>query len=293
MKKKYKETIIRLLILVFAFLTTIIVFGILYFLVSNGICVFKNVSLREFFLSSRWFPTYEDPEYGIFALFIGTLSVTGLTLIFSIPLSFVIAIYMSEYCFRRTRELMKFVFELTAGIPSVVLGSFGLKYVSQWIMNIFPDAWTGLNILNASLMLSILSMPYFVTFIEDALVSVPTDQREASLALGASITKTVFRIVVPQAKSGILNAIILGTNRVIGETMVVLMVAGGAVMIPSSILDPVRPLTATIAGEMGEVELGSTHFHALFMIGVVLLIISTLFTIIAMKLKGGKVYEAG
>ena len=293
MKKKYKETIIRLLILVFAFLTTIIVFGILYFLVSNGIRVFENVSLREFFLSSRWFPTYEDPEYGIFALFIGTLSVTGLTLIFSIPLSFVIAIYMSEYCTRRTRELMKFVFELTAGIPSVVLGSFGLKYVSQWIMNIFPDAWTGLNILNASLMLSILSMPYFVTFIEDALVSVPTDQREASLALGASITKTVFKIVVPQAKSGILNAIILGTNRVIGETMVVLMVAGGAVMIPSSILDPVRPLTATIAGEMGEVELGSTHFHALFMIGVVLLIISTLFTIIAMKLKGGKVYEAG
>lgn len=293
MKKKYKETIIRLLILVFAFLTTIIVFGILYFLVSNGIRVFENVSLREFFLSSRWFPTYEDPEYGIFALFIGTLSVTGLTLILSIPLSFVIAIYMSEYCSRRTRELMKFVFELTAGIPSVVLGSFGLKYVSQWIMNIFPDAWTGLNILNASLMLSILSMPYFVTFIEDALVSVPTDQREASLALGASITKTVFRIVVPQAKSGILNAIILGTNRVIGETMVVLMVAGGAVMIPSSILDPVRPLTATIAGEMGEVELGSTHFHALFMIGVVLLIISTLFTIIAMKLKGGKVYEAG
>jgi len=293
LKKKYKETIIRLLILVFAFLTTIIVFGILYFLVSNGIRVFENVSLREFFLSSRWFPTYEDPEYGIFALFIGTLSVTGLTLIFSIPLSFVIAIYMSEYCTRRTRELMKFVFELTAGIPSVVLGSFGLKYVSQWIMNIFPDAWTGLNILNASLMLSILSMPYFVTFIEDALVSVPTDQREASLALGASITKTVFKIVVPQAKSGILNAIILGTNRVIGETMVVLMVAGGAVMIPSSILDPVRPLTATIAGEMGEVELGSTHFHALFMIGVVLLIISTLFTIIAMKLKGGKVYEAG
>ena len=293
MKKKYKETIISLLILVFAFLTTIIVFGILYFLVSNGIRVFENVSLREFFLSSRWFPTYEDPEYGIFALFIGTLSVTGLTLIFSIPLSFVIAIYMSEYCTRRTRELMKFVFELTAGIPSVVLGSFGLKYVSQWIMNIFPDAWTGLNILNASLMLSILSMPYFVTFIEDALVSVPTDQREASLALGASITKTVFKIVVPQAKSGILNAIILGTNRVIGETMVVLMVAGGAVMIPSSILDPVRPLTATIAGEMGEVELGSTHFHALFMIGVVLLIISTLFTIIAMKLKGGKVYEAG
>ena len=293
MKKKYKETIIRLLILVFAFLTTIIVFGILYFLVSNGIRVFENVSLREFFLSSRWFPTYEDPEYGIFALFIGTLSVTGLTLMFSIPMSFAIAIYMSEYCSRQTRELMKFVFELTAGIPSVVLGSFGLKYVSQWIMNIFPDAWTGLNILNASLMLSILSMPYFVTFIEDALVSVPTDQREASLALGASITKTVFRIVVPQAKSGILNAIILGTNRVIGETMVVLMVAGGAVMIPSSILDPVRPLTATIAGEMGEVELGSTHFHALFMIGVVLLIVSTLFTIIAMKLKGGKVYEVG
>ncbi|WP_304438641.1 PstC family ABC transporter permease [Kosmotoga sp. DU53] len=201
--------------------------------------------------------------------------------------------YMSEYGSRRTRELMKFVFELTAGIPSVVLGAFGLKYVSQWIMNTFPDAWTGLNIFNASLVLSILAMPYFVTFIEDALGSVPKDQREASLALGANKTRTVFKVVVPQARSGILNAIILGTNRVIGETMVVLMVSGGAVMIPSSIFDPVRPLTSAIAGEMGEVELGGTHYHALFMIGVVLLVISTLFTIIAMKLKGGKEYEAG
>ena len=159
-------------------------------------------------------------------------------------------------------------------------------------MNTFPDTWTGLNIFNASLMLSILAMPYFVTFIEDALGSVPKDQREASLALGANKTRTVFKVVVPQARSGILNAIILGTNRVIGETMVVLMVAGGAVMIPSSIFDPVRPLTSAIAGEMGEVELESTHYHALFMIGVVLLVISTLFTVIAMKLKGGKEYEA-
>ncbi|ACR79426.1 phosphate ABC transporter permease subunit PstC [Kosmotoga olearia] len=291
--KRYREATIKVLVFVSAFLTTVIVFGILYFLVSNGISVFKDVSLKEFFLSSRWFPTYEDPEYGILALFVGTLSVTGLTLVFSIPLGFIIAVYMSEYSSRRTRELMKFVFELTAGIPSVVLGAFGLKYVSQWIMNTFPDVWTGLNIFNASLVLSILAMPYFVTFIEDALSSVPKNQREASLALGANKTRTVFKVVVPQARSGILNAIILGTNRVIGETMVVLMVSGGATMIPSSIFDPVRPLTSAIAGEMGEVELGGTHYHALFMIGVVLLVISTLFTIIAMKLKGGKEYEAG
>lgn len=102
------------------------------------------------------------------------------------------------------------------------------------------------------------------------------------------MTGTIFRILLPQARSGILNAIILGTNRVIGETMVVLMVAGGATMVPSTIFDPVRPLTSAIAGEMGEVELGSTHYFALFMIGVVLLAISTVFTLIAMKLKRSK-----
>jgi phosphate transport system permease protein len=131
------------------------------------------------------------------------------------------------------------------------------------------------------------SIPYFVTLIEDALKAVPVDQKEASLALGANMTSTLFRVLIPQARSGILNAIILGTNRIIGETMVVLMIAGGATMIPQSIFDPVRPLTAAIAGEMGEVELASTHYFALFMIGVVLLMISLIFTVTAMRLKRG------
>ncbi len=272
-----------------ALLTSIIVFGIFYFLVSDGVRVFGKISLKDFFLSTRWYPTYEDAEFGILALLAGTLSVTGLTLAMAIPMGFICAIFLAEFSGKKSHDAIKYIFELMAGIPSVVLGSFGLKYVSRWLMEHFPlQIWTGLNVMNASLMLSVLAMPYFVTLMEDALRAVPIDQKEASLALGANMTGTIFRILLPQARSGILNAIILGTNRVIGETMVVLMIAGGATMIPSSIFDPVRPLTSAIAGEMGEVELGSTHYFALFMIGVVLMVISTAFTLIAMKLKRSK-----
>ncbi len=272
-----------------ALLTSIIVFGIFYFLVSDGVRIFGKISLKDFFLSTRWYPTYEDAEFGILALLAGTLSVTGLTLAMPIPMGFICAIFLAEFSGKKSHDAIKYIFELMAGIPSVVLGSFGLKYVSRWLMEHFPlQIWTGLNVMNASLMLSVLAMPYFVTLMEDALRAVPIDQKEASLALGANMTGTIFRILLPQARSGILNAIILGTNRVIGETMVVLMIAGGATMIPSSIFDPVRPLTSAIAGEMGEVELGSTHYFALFMIGVVLMVISTAFTLIAMKLKRSK-----
>ena len=288
MRRKRIELSARLLVSFAALLTSAIVLGIFFFLVSDGVRVFGEVSLKEFFLSARWYPTYEDAEFGILALLAGTLSVTALTLIIAIPLGFISAIFLSEFSSRKTHDGLKYVFELMAGIPSVVLGSFGLKYVSRWLMDYFPmQVWTGLNIVNASLMLSILAMPYFVTLMEDAIRAVPVDQKEASLALGANHTSTIFRVLLPQARSGILNAVILGTNRVIGETMVVLMVAGGATMIPTSIFDPVRPLTSAIAGEMGEVELRSAHYFALFMIGVVLLAISTVFTLVAMRLKRG------
>ena len=288
MSRKRIDLFSRLSVTVAALLTMVILFGIFFFLISDGVKVFGKISLKDFFLSTRWYPTYEDAEYGILALLSGTLAVTGLTLLVSIPLGFISAIFLAEFSNRKTHDFLKYVFELTAGIPSVVLGSFGLKYISRWLMELFPmKVWTGLNILNASLMLSVLAMPYFVTLIEDALKAVPVDQKEASLALGANMTSTLFRVLIPQARSGILNAIILGTNRIIGETMVVLMIAGGATMIPQSIFDPVRPLTAAIAGEMGEVELASTHYFALFMIGVVLLMISLIFTVMAMRLKRG------
>jgi phosphate transport system permease protein len=289
LRRKKVELSAKVLVTFAALLTSIIVFGIFYFLVSDGVRVFGKISLKDFFLSTRWYPTYEDAEFGILALLAGTLSVTGLTLAVAIPMGFICAIFLAEFSGKKSHDAIKYIFELMAGIPSVVLGSFGLKYVSRWLMEHFPlQIWTGLNVMNASLMLSVLAMPYFVTLMEDALRAVPIDQKEASLALGANMTGTIFRILLPQARSGILNAIILGTNRVIGETMVVLMIAGGATMIPSSIFDPVRPLTSAIAGEMGEVELGSTHYFALFMIGVVLMVISTAFTLIAMKLKRSK-----
>ncbi len=287
-RRKLIDNSAKLIVLTAALLTAVVVFGIFYFLLSEGLRIFTYITPLEFFLNEQWYPVDRNPDFGILALMMGTLSVTGLTLLISVPMGFVVSIYLSEFSGSKMRNTIKSIVEFVAGMPSVVLGSFGLRYLSRWILETFPSVWTGLNILNASIILSILAMPYFVTLMEDSLRDVPRDQREASLSLGATQTATIFRVVVPQARSGVMNAIIIGANRVIGETMVVLMVAGGAAMIPTSVLDPVRPMTAAIAGEMGEVAVGSAHYHALFMIGVVLLIFSTVFTIIAMKLKRGR-----
>jgi len=284
-KRTLFDNSVKALVLAAALLTTVVVFGIFYFLLSEGFRIFTYISPSEFFLNAEWYPVDRAPDFGVLALLVGTLSITGLTLFISVPMGFVVSIYLSEFSGSRTRNTIKSIVEFVAGMPSVVLGSFGLRYLSRWILETFPSAWTGLNILNASIVLSVLAMPYFVTLMEDSFRDVSKDQREASLSLGATQTATVFRVVVPQARSGVMNAIIIGANRVIGETMVVLMVAGGAAMIPTSVLDPVRPMTAAIAGEMGEVAIGSAHYHALFMIGVVLLMFSTVFTIIAMRLK--------
>ena len=198
----------------------------------------------------------------------------------SIPLGIMTAIYLAEIASPRLAEIVKPVVELLAALPSVVIGFFGMVLVAPWLQETF-GLLTGLNLFNASLMLAFMSIPTICSISEDAIHSVPGALKEASLALGATHLETIFRVIVPASISGITTAVILGMSRAIGETMVVLMVAGGAALVPGSIFDPVRPMPASIAAEMAEAPVGSEHYYALFAIGIVLFLFTMAFNLIA------------
>jgi phosphate transport system permease protein len=197
-----------------------------------------------------------------------------------VPLSLAVAVYLSELSGPSVREIIKPLIEIIASIPSVVVGFFGMVVVAPYLQNNF-DIDTGLNLFNASLMLAFMAIPTIASLSEDAISSVPGSLKEASYALGANRWQTIFHITIPAALSGVWTAIILGISRVIGETMVVLMIAGGAAVVPGSIFDPVRPLTSNIAAEMAEAPVGGSHYHALFAIGIVLFIITMIFNLFA------------
>jgi len=257
-----------------------ILFMISVFLFMEGLPIFKVVSVKDFIFGSYWYPTSDPPDFGIFPLIIGSLVVTILSAAVSIPLGVMSAVYLAEIARVKIREIVKPIVELLAALPSVVIGFFGMVIVAPFLQNVL-DIPTGLNIFNASLMLAFMSVPTICSISEDAIYSVPTNLKEASLALGATHLETIVRVVLPASISGISTAIILGMSRAIGETMVVLMVAGGAAMVPASIFDPARPMPASIAAEMAEAPFRGDHYYALFATGIVLFVFVFIFNIIA------------
>jgi len=253
---------------------------IMLFLFSEGLPTFTFVSVKDFLFGIYWYPTSDPPDFGIFPLIVASVSVTILSAMMSIPLGVLTAVYLSEIATPLVGEIVKPAVELLASLPSVVIGFFGMVLVAPFLQTVF-DLPTGLNLFNASLMLAFMSIPTICSISEDALHSVPTALREASLALGATQFETTLRVVLPAALSGISTAVILGMSRAIGETMVVLMVAGGAAMVPGSIFDPVRPMPASIASEMAEAPFRGEHYYALFATGIVLFLFTLLFNIVA------------
>lgn len=253
---------------------------ILFFLVREGVPVFKEVSVKDFLFGQYWYPTADPPDFGILPLILASLMVTGLSAAISIPLGVMTAIYLAEIATPRVKEIAKPMVEMLASLPSVVIGFFGMVVVAPFLQEVF-ELPTGLNLFNASLMLAFMSVPTITTIAEDAITSVPAELKEASLALGATHWESIVRVIMPASLSGVSTGIILGMSRAIGETMVVLMVAGGAAMIPGSLFDPVRPMPASIAAEMAEAPFRSEHYHALFAIGLVLFIFTLMFNFIA------------
>ena len=290
---KTKEIIIKILFLFLALASISALAFIVIFLFKESLPIFKKVSLKAFLFGKEWYPTDEPPAFGILPLIIGSLLVTFLSSLIAIPLGVLSAIYISELARPFIKEILKPVIELLAALPSVVIGLFGMTVIAPFLQEMF-NLSTGLNAFNAALMLALMSIPTITSISEDALYSVPSELREASFALGANKWETIYHVVVPAALSGIGTAIILGIARALGETMVVLMVAGGAAWIPESIFDPVRPMPAAIAAEMGEAPVGSDHYHALFAIGLVLFFFTLIFNLIAYYIaqKYKKVGEA-
>lgn len=280
MTRHLREIVIKNVFAFFAFISVLILGLIVIFLFREGVPIFREISVYEFLFGSFWYPTYDPPEYGIWPLIVGSLMVTLLASMMAVPLGVLSAIFISEIAPAAVKEILKSVIELLAGLPSVVLGFFGMVIVAPWLQETF-DLPTGLNIVNASVMLAIMAIPTISSISEDALYAVPREYKEASYALGATKVETIVRVSVPAALSGISTAVILGMARAIGETMVVLMVAGGAAAIPHSIFDSVRPMPASIAAEMGEAPYRSGHYHALFATGIVLFFITLAFNLVA------------
>jgi len=275
-----KEIIIKYIFFLFS-LVSIVVLGLIVFsLFREGLPIFGKVSVRDFIFGMEWYPTYDPPSFGIFPLIIGSLIVTFMATIIAVPLGVLAAIYISEIAPASIKEILKSVIELLAGLPSVVLGFFGMVIIAPWLQETF-DLPTGLNIINASVILAIMAIPTISSISEDALYSVPREFKEASYALGATKFETIIQVIIPSAMSGISTAVMLGMARAIGETMVVLMVAGGAAAIPESIFDSVRPMPASIAAEMGEAPFRGAHYQSLFAIGIVLFFLTLTFNLIA------------
>lgn len=283
-KRKVTSTVhearIRRIFVAAGFFSVTIMALIVMFLFKEGLGLFSTVSISDFLFGKFWYPTYDPSDFGILPLIMGSVAVTAISSAIAVPLGVGAALYLGEVAGHRTREILKPAVELLASLPSVVLGFVGMVVIAP-LMQQWWDIPTGLNILNASMMLAIMAIPTIASISEDALHSVPRDLMEASLALGATRFETLTRVVIPGAMSGMGTGVILGMSRAMGETMVVLMVAGGAAQIPASIFDSVRPLPATIAAEMGETPFGSEHYHALFAIGIVLFLLTMGFNLVA------------
>lgn len=247
--------------------------AIVIFLLSQALPIFAHVSLKDFLFSTEWYPTDDPPVFGIGALIAGSLACAALTTLIAVPFGVLTACAIHAGMPPALTRIVKPLIELMAALPSVVIGFIGMIILAPWLQDMFGIA-TGLNLFNASIMLAFMCVPTIASISEDALRNVPSGLREASLALGATRWETLLKVELRWAMGGIATAVMLGISRVIGETMVVLMVAGGAAIIPESIFDPVRPMTSSIAAEMAEAAVGGEHYHALYATGLVLFIIT-------------------
>jgi len=270
----HEDDLIKYGLMAVASLAVVIVLGIIGLIAEGSMMAVRDIGLWNFLNGDVWRPHRE--QYGAYHLIVGTLLVTIGAIVIALPLGLGAAIFISELAPKRYREPLKLVSEVFSGIPSVVYGFFGLVVLVPFLLNNVPGATAGQSWLAGSILLGIMALPTIISVAEDAISSVPTSYREASLAMGATRWQTTSRVVVPAAISGISAATILGIGRAMGETMAVLMVTGNAPIFPeplTNLMSPIRTITATIAMEMKEVAYGTTHFSALFLLALVLFVI--------------------
>lgn len=266
-------------------ISAIAIVGLIFvFLLREGLPTLKEVPLAAL-LGRRWYPV--EGLYGLGPLIYGSLLVTALALVIAVPIGLTTAIYLGEMAPAWLREILKPMIEILAGIPSIVLGFLGWVALAPLIQR--TGAPTGLTAFTGGLILAYMALPTIISIAEDAIDAVPRAYRDGALAIGATPWQVTYRVVLPAARSGLVTAVMLGVGRAIGETMAVLMVTGNAANIPlgrGMLFEPVRTMTATIAAEMGEVAQGSTHYHVLFAIAIVLFLITFVINSIAARVIG-------
>lgn len=279
-------------VLLSALLAILILVGIMAILVWEGVPIFFHTPPWEFFFGTKWYPVSEPPTFGIMPFFLATLMVTLTATAIAVPLGVACAAYLAEVAPPRLRDTAKTLIELLAGVPSVVMGFLGLALLSPAVQSAF-NLDTGLSGLTAGIMLSLMSLPIIVSVSEDALRAVPNDFREAAYALGATQWETIWYVSIPVALPGIAASIMLGVGRAIGETMTVLMVAGGALAMPHWPTDPMMPMTAAIASGIGNAVRGGLQYQALFAIGLILFVLTLALNLVADRVLERQVRRFG
>ena len=279
-RSRWTEFVIEALIRAVGFSSIGFVALIFLFLLREGVPAFFEVPPGNLF-GARWYPTFD--LFGTLPLIMGSILVTVTAIAIALPLGVATAVFVREVAPSWAREILKPMIEVLAGIPSVVLGFFGMTIAAPIVRETL-GAPTGLTAFTGALILAGMALPTIISVAEDALDAVPKSYRDAGLAMGATQWQTIWRVVVPAARSGIVTGVMLGMGRAIGETMAVMMVTGNAARLPlslNSLFRPVRTMTATIAAEMGEVAQGSTHYHILFGVGIVLFVVTFLINLVA------------
>lgn len=282
-KRNYmKNHVFKIICFTSALLLGIVLLAITVFVGKTGLLVFKDVPVTEFFFSKTWEP-YEE-KYGAAIFIIGTLSLTGLTMLFSVPISLAFAIFISEIAPSWMKKIVRSMLDLLVGIPSIIYGYLGLTILVPFLRDV-TGALMGDGLLAASLVLTLMVLPTITRISDEAISTVPENLKEGSYALGATRFQTVFRIILPAAKTGILTASILGMARAIGETMAVVMVIGNTPQLPENLVTPTAVLTSNIVMQIIDVPFGSTWNNALYMMAFLLLLISTFIILIIRSIR--------
>ena len=276
-----KELVMKIVFIIAAVIFILAVAFICIFIFVQAFPAFREIGLFKFLFGTKWFPTVEEPKFGILPMIVGSCYVTAGALVIGVPIGFLTAVFMARYCPKPVYKVMKPVTNILAGIPSIIYGYFGLMVVVPFVRETFGG--DGMSILTASFILGIMILPTIISISENSIRAVPKSYFEGAVALGATKERAVFLTEVPAAKSGITTSIILGLGRVIGETMAVVMICGNQARLPDEITDGVRTLTANIVLELGYAE--GLHRNALIATAAVLFVFILIITLLVSLIR--------
>lgn len=283
--REFREKIIELVLAGCASISVLTTAGIVLVLVIESALFFKSVSLFDFLFDTQWTPLFADKHFGILPLLSGTLLIALIAIIFALPAGLILAIYLSEFATERTRNIVKPIIEILAGIPTVVFGYFALLTVTPFLQSFIPGL-AGFNALSPGIVCGIMIVPIIASMSEDALFAATRSLREGAYALGASKLQMIFTVLLPAASGGVIASVILAVSRAVGETMIVAIAAGQQPVLTANPLDAVETMTAYIVQvSLGDTPHGTLEYHTIFAVAAALFLITLLLNSISIWIR--------